>query len=338
MVSIIIVNFNGVDFLKDCLSSLMNQTYKDFEIILVDNGSKDNSVSFVKNHFPEVVVVEAEGNRGYATGNNIGYEHSKGENIVLLNNDTILTPNWLEELVNAIKPNEIAIASSLIITDNIPHKYYERNGSLNLFGHNIMKIFNKPENLFYCGGASLIYKKSLLGKPFDDDYFAYSEDVYLSLRARFYGYKVVHTNDSVLRHIGSATFKKEKSDFLTFYQERNRILTFLLFYSKTAIIKMFPYFVFNLFFKIILSFFPNKYSFKGVIKAYYSLMKDIKRINLKKKDLRKDFTVSENEVISWMTCKILNEETNHSRIINHCSYLYCKLVGLKTVEFYREIR
>jgi len=337
-VSVIIVNYNGKHFLKDCLDSLMEQSFKDFETIIVDNGSTDGSGEYIKEIYSWVRLVEIQENLGFAGGNNEGVRVAEGELIVLLNNDTILEQDWLMGLVNAVEPNDVAIASSLILTDGIPAKYYEKNGSLNLFGHNIMSIFNKSENIFYCGGASLIYKKKILDIPFDEDYFAYSEDVYLGMRARFMGYRIRHTNESKLRHIGGGTFRKEKNERLTYYQERNRLLNFFLFFSIKSLIKMSPYFLLNLLIKLAGSLFPNKYSFTGVVKAYKDLLDSRVMIKNKRSKLKKEIKVHEEEVIRWMTCKIFNEETRHARVINKISEFYCRIVNLRTIEIEGECR
>ena len=337
-VSVVIVNYNGKHFLKDCLESLRNQSFCDFETIVVDNGSKDGSAEYMRGEYPWVKVVELKENLGFAGGNNEGVRVSEGELIVLLNNDTIAEEDWLKGLVEAVEPKECAAASSLILTDGIPQKYYEKNGSLNLFGHNIMRIFNVPENIFYCGGASLIYKKAVLGIPFDEDFFAYSEDVYLSLRARFMGYEVKHTNASVLRHLGGGTFRKEKNETLTYFQERNRLLNYLLFFSGKTLIKMSPYFLLNFLIKTAGSLLPNKYSLTGTLRAYKYLLTSVKEIKKKREILQREFKVPEEEVIKWMTCKIFNEETRHARVINKISEFYCRIVNLRSVEIAGEIR
>ncbi|HDM76863.1 MAG TPA: glycosyltransferase family 2 protein, partial [Deltaproteobacteria bacterium] len=100
--SVIVLNKNGSLLLPECLHSLHRQTWTDVEIVVVDNGSIDGSVEFVQEHFPEVRVVRLEENLGFCKGNNIGIRQAKGEYIALLNNDTVVDPHWLEELVRAL--------------------------------------------------------------------------------------------------------------------------------------------------------------------------------------------------------------------------------------------
>ena len=102
LVSVIVVNFNGRAFLKNCLSSLLAQTYPSFEIIFVDNGSRDGSIEYVKDHFPGVMIIENGENFGYAKANNIGIRASSGDLIATLNNDTEVSPGWIASLAGAM--------------------------------------------------------------------------------------------------------------------------------------------------------------------------------------------------------------------------------------------
>ena len=99
LVSIIIAHWNGEEIIKDCLESLSKTTYENYEVIVVDNASTDNSVKIITENFPNIKIVQNNKNYGFAGGNNIGYNHAKGEIILLLNNDTNVEPDWLENLV-----------------------------------------------------------------------------------------------------------------------------------------------------------------------------------------------------------------------------------------------
>ena len=168
MVSIIIINYNGKEFLADCLKSVMNQSYNDFEIIFVDNGSSDNSLEFVNNNFNDekIKIIKSDENLGFAGGNNLGFKYASGEYIVLLNNDTIVEHDWLKYLIEAMESeNNIGIVQSLVLTEGIPDKYYKMNGTINLLGHNIMEIFKIGENgigeILVATGCSMMIKKSI---------------------------------------------------------------------------------------------------------------------------------------------------------------------------------
>ena len=116
LVSIIIVNYNGLELLKKCLMSLSKIQFTNYEVILVDNNSSDNSVNYVTKNFPQIILIKLDENKGFAEPNNIASKIAKGEYLLFLNNDTIVTENFLTELLNVIKNNEkIAICQSLLL-------------------------------------------------------------------------------------------------------------------------------------------------------------------------------------------------------------------------------
>lgn len=120
LISILIVNYNGQHLINECLKSLfsINYPHNKFEVILVDNNSQDDSVSFIKKNFPNVKLIESKENLGFAGGNNLAYSKSKGKYIVLLNNDTIVDKDWLKELVNTAEAKiEVGIVSSKLLFD-----------------------------------------------------------------------------------------------------------------------------------------------------------------------------------------------------------------------------
>ncbi len=332
LVSIIIVNHNGKHFLKECIISVLHQNYPTFEIIVVDNGSNDGSIEFINNNFPTIRIIKCEINLGFAGGNNIGVKNAKGELVVLLNNDTVVHNGWLKGLVNAVADKNVVTASSLIKTDGIPDKYYEKNGSINFLGHNIMRIFDEPTDIFFAGGASMIFKKDIIGVPFDEDYFVYGEDVYLGMRTRFLGYQVKHTNDSVIDHYGNGTSKSQKGNFLTFYQERNRLLNTFLFFTPKTILKVVPFIAVNCIVKCFASLLGMKYSMSGLLKAYAWFVFHIPMIVNKRRALQTERKVEEREVIRYMTGKLTNGESLIGKMINSISLFYCRIVNLRVIE------
>jgi GT2 family glycosyltransferase len=330
--SVIIVNYNGKHLLHDCLTAVLSQAYDRFEVIVVDNGSSDGSAVYVEANFPGVTLVRSTGNTGFAGGNNEGVRHAAGELIVLLNNDAIVADGWLQGLVDAVAPAPVAIAGSLIRTEGVPEKYYEKNGSLNFLGHNIMRKFERPENTCFAGGASLIYKRDILGAPFDDEYFLYLEDVYLSLRARFLGCVVIQTSASRVRHLGSDTTRTQQASLMTMYQERNRLLTMLLFFSTPTLLKLLPLFALNVCAKLAASLLFRKYSLAGLLRAYLWLLVHPVRIAGKRRVVRAARRSPEKEVTTWMTSDLTNGESAPGKIINAVAHMYFRLTGIRTLE------
>ena len=119
-VSVIIVNYNGKKLLEKCLESLFKVNYNNFEVIIVDNNSTDNSIDFLTNNYPSVIILKLDSNKGFAEPNNIAAKIAKGDCLLFLNNDTIVTPNFISEMIEVIKSNKkIAICQSLLLkSDN----------------------------------------------------------------------------------------------------------------------------------------------------------------------------------------------------------------------------
>lgn len=332
-VSIIILNYNGKQYLKDCLSSVLSQTYADLEIILFDNGSADGSIEFVKNEFADgrLKIAASKVNLGFAGGNNEAMKHCANDLIVLLNNDTVTEKDWLKNLVAAATEKNI-VASSFVITKGIPEKYYETNGSVSYLMYNVMNIFPEREDEFYPNGCSLIFRKSEIGLPFDPDYFYYGEDTYLGLKARFMGMKVKFVKESVVHHFGGGS--SAPSVFRTFCQERNRFLNLYIFFSPGFIFRMIPYITFNHTLRLISSLFSGRRSFWGTAKAYIWFYFNIPAIIRKRHESRKYKTVHEREIIKLISSNVFNTGTPGAGIINSISYLYSRLTGLKPIEYF----
>lgn len=331
-ISIIIVNYNGKHFLAPCLDSVLPETDPSVEIIVVDNASWDGSAEFLTEQYPQVRLIRSDRNLGFAGGNNLGVRESHGRFIVLLNNDTTVHAGWLTGLRAVMDDVTVGSASSLIRTEGIPDRYYEKNGSVNLIGHNIMRIFDVPEDIFYAGGASMIFRKETFGLPFDDDYFVYSEDVYLGLRTRFMGLQVRHTNLSRVDHVGSGTAKKEQSAFLAYFQERNRLLNTLLFFSVPTIIKTIPFLLMNATAKLTMTLLTGKSAFHGILKAYLWIAAHPSVIRTKRFELQKERRVNDEAVLRSVTGKLTNGENGIGRFINAVAILYCRIVRLKVRE------
>ena len=342
-ISVIILNYNGINYLENCLRSVLVQSFTDFEIIFVDNGSIDGSLNYVKSKFSDqrLKLFPTEENLGFTGGNNFGLKYANGEYIVLLNNDTEVDKDWLKYLLEAINSRaNIGAVQSLVKTEGIPEKYYLKNGTLNLLGHNIMEVFEIDENgigeIFQLNGCSFIIKKDIvdsLGGLFPDEYFAYAEDSYLSFKLKFAGYKILHTSKSKVKHTGSATTKDYRSSFRTYLQERNRLMNYLVFFSQGFRVKYYPILLKNFLFKILMSVFPGKYSFNGIVKAYLDLYKKRKWIAGERKSVNRIKRADEKDVLKYLSGKMFNGNNFIEKYFNFFSLLYCRIVNIKTIEF-----
>ncbi|MEI6498875.1 MAG: glycosyltransferase family 2 protein [bacterium] len=214
--SIIIPNWNGQKFLQVCLDSIREQSYKNFEIIIIDNGSIDDSIAFLEKNYPEVRLIKLPRNIGFSPAVNLGIVAAKNELIFLLNNDTELDREFLAEMSRAVDKYQDAgmyASKMLSFTDrSIIDTCGDRmtwSGRSYKFGEGEKDGENYSKSYYTfgaCGGA-VVYRKSMLGQIglFDEDFFAYLEDVDIDFRAQLAGFKCVFVPDAKVFHIGSAT-------------------------------------------------------------------------------------------------------------------------------------
>jgi GT2 family glycosyltransferase len=216
LVSVVIPNWNGKRFLTGVLDSLAKQSYKQVEVIVVDNGSHDGSVEFIRENYPFVRLALYEKNTGFAVAVNRGIRESKGEYIALINNDTVLEDEFIAELVKGMHehPECGSLGCKMLAYDD--HTLldgvgdgYRRGGLPGRIGHREKDtgLFDQGRYILgACGGAAL-YRRSLFCDIglFDDDYFAYLEDVDIALRAQSAGYKCYYIPTARIYHLGCGT-------------------------------------------------------------------------------------------------------------------------------------
>lgn len=245
LISIIIVNYNGKHHLEKCLKSLSDIDYKNYEIILVDNNSTDESLDFVKRTYPSIKIIQLEKNFGFAEPNNIGAKKANGEFLLFLNNDTFVEPNFISELVQVINSDsKIAICQSYLLK---PNKEIDSSGdfvdTLGRAYSSRKKVSEIREILSARGAAMLVRKDSFFDLGgFDKNFFASFEDVDIGWRAWLWGYRVVLAPNSIVYHVGGQTIKKI-SDEVRIHGIKNtlilRLVNFEFFLSLKSIIKLF---------------------------------------------------------------------------------------------------
>jgi GT2 family glycosyltransferase len=228
--SVIIVNYNGAGWLDGCLSALAGQTHQDHEVVLVDNGSGDDSVARVRLAFPSVRVVELAVNQGFAAGNNEGARVARGRYLALLNNDTVADPGWLAALRAALDSyTDAGLATSRIVFMHDRAIIDSAGDGITRWGGAFKRGHGRPASsetlarpvFGACGAACLIRRcvfEDLGG--FDEDFFMVHEDVDLSYRAQLRGYGCVYVPDAVVAHAGSATLGR-LSKSAVYHGQRN---------------------------------------------------------------------------------------------------------------------
>ncbi len=251
LVSIVIPNWNGKRFLKGCLDSLMEQTYSELEIYIVDNGSKDGSVEFIEENYPSVKLVKFPHNTGFAPAVNAGIKAASGQYLALINNDTVVDKNWVSELAAVLDshPEIGSVGCKMLAYDD--HKLldgvgdgYRRGGLPGRIGHREIDTgrFNTQRYILgACGGAA-VYKRSMLDDIglFDEDYFAYLEDVDIALRAQSAGYKCLYVPSAIIYHLGCGTTGSGYSPLVVKLSARNNLNTIVKNIQMPLLIKFLP--------------------------------------------------------------------------------------------------
>ena len=243
--SIIIPHHNGEELLFNCLESILNQiSIQDFEIIVVDNGSIDDSADKAKEKFPSINLLKSETNLGYSGGCNFGAKNAKGEYTIFLNNDTLHTKNWIEELIGFLDKNPQAGAAQPKILNATNKDTFDYAGGAGgyidkyCFPFVRGRIFNSLEKdsnqyddnkkIFWASGAAFIIRTELLRELnyFDNIYFAYMEEIDLCWRLQALGLGIWNVPTSVVYHFGKQTIKENtfKSHYLN---HRNSWILFI---------------------------------------------------------------------------------------------------------------
>jgi GT2 family glycosyltransferase len=216
-VSIIIVNHNGAALLDDCLASLAAQTFRDFEVLLVDNGSTDGSVAKASSLLPGLRCIQLPENRGFAEGNNVGIREARGRYVVLANNDTQADPRFLQELVGAaergarvgmVAPKILNFYNRAVI-DSVGGLVLCRDGIAQGRGRGERDSgqYDHLDEILMPSACAALYRREVFDDvgPFDERFFAYCEDSDLGLRARRAGWKAVSAPAAVVYHKYSAS-------------------------------------------------------------------------------------------------------------------------------------
>ncbi len=232
LVSVIVVNLDRADLLRECLASLLSQGYPAFETIVVDNGSSDGSVALVEGWGdPRLRLVRLAENRGFAGGCNAGLRVARGEWIALLNNDAVAAPGWLSALVEGARRNpRLGMCASKVlfhgtdVIDKAGHLiYWDGQNRGRGTGESDSHAFGEGSEALFPDGCAALYRRTLLVEVggFDEDFFAYGDDADLGLRARLLGWKCRYVPEAVAYHRHSATSGRF-SERKIYWVERNR--------------------------------------------------------------------------------------------------------------------
>ncbi len=236
-VVVVIINFNSGTFLARSVAALEAQTYRGFTTIIVDNASTDDSVAVMQKQFPEVEVIRASRNHGFAGGNNLAIRTIRDCRwVALLNPDAFPEPNWLGNLIAATRAHrEYSSFASQVVFDADSGLLDGAGDEYHLSGFAWRRMHQSPVTgaansmeVFAPSATAALYRKDVLDEAngFDERYFCYYEDVDLGLRLRLLGHRAFYVADAVVRHVGSGITGR-RSAFVTYHTQRNRIWTYV---------------------------------------------------------------------------------------------------------------
>ena len=310
LVSIIILNYNGNEFLENCIESIFRETEQKFELIIVDNNSPDKSGEKLSKKYESCKFILNQKNVGVSEGLNIGIRNASGSHIILLNNDLIVAPKWLDYLFEAYeeKGDGLYQPKFLKMKDK---KIIDSAGNLiNIFGFGFSREKGKKDNLQYntieeigfAAGTCLFCSKEIFDEIglFDEKLFAYNEDLDFGWRAKLSNYKSYYVPKSIVYHHGSAQWKWSGEKF--YLLERNRWVVLLSNYSIKTILKLLPSLLIIEF--ALLIFFTKKKMLFKKIKSYIGILKLSNHIKEKRKKLIKIKKVSDKEILDLFSCTI----------------------------------
>ena len=236
-VSVLIVNFNSGQFVRRAVEMLARQTFRDFEVIVIDNGSTDDSANGLERKAPPVFVIRSSRNLGFAAGNNRAAQQARGRWLALLNPDAFPEPGWLAALVGASEkhPAFAMFGSKLVLDgdrgrlDGVGDVYhvsgmYWREGQ----GQPLSSFIDEPREIFAPCAAAALYRRDAFRAAggFDEDFFCYGEDIDLGFRLRLAGHRALYVPDAVVHHVHSGTTGRY-SDFSVYHGHRNLVWTYV---------------------------------------------------------------------------------------------------------------
>ena len=323
LISIVILNYNAGDLLIDCIDSIEKSNYKNFEIIVVDNISKDNSHKKCKEKFPNIKLIENSENLGYCEGNNVGLRVANGEFVVILNPDTIVDPSWLSELLYAYRKNGSGIYQPKFLASTDHSMLLSTGNMIQIFGFGYSRAkgdldegqYEKFEKIDFTSGTCIFTSKEIIEEIglFESFLFAFHDDFELCWRGALVGINSFYVPSAIVYHpIEGYSFKWSPLKFKLL--ERNRKYCLLTLYSRSTFYKMIPGLL--LVDIAVLFFYLSKGLGRMKISADIEILKNLKKINEKYKKNQEKRKITDKELIKQFKNEVIvpqwviNDKTN----------------------------
>jgi len=310
IISVIVVTWNSAAYLSRCLECLAAQTLKDFEVVIVDNGSTDGCLDGMEDlcSVLRLRVERLNENKGFAAANNLGARVARGQWLALLNSDAFPEPDWLAELLRAAeKSPEFSCFASRQIQADAPSLLDGAGDTIHISGLAWRRFAGWPaarfgldaEEVFSpCAAAAFYSRQAFLQVGgFDEDFFSYHEDVDLGFRLRLQGFRCLYVPDAVVYHVGSATFGAQ-SDFALYHWQRNFIWSFVQNMPSPLLWEALPlHLMANLVYQV-------NYAFRGrgivLWKAKGDAFHGLSRALRKRREIQKNYKISREELLRIM--------------------------------------
>lgn len=337
-VTVVIPHYNGKKILFDCLESLFKNTFKDFKVLLIDNGSTDGSQAMVRAAFPQVELIQNEENKGYAGACNQGIELADTEYVLLLNNDTVAPTNFLEELVKALENDRSAAMVQPKILSIQDHQFFDYSGGaggeMDILGYPFARgrIFDTVEKdkgqydrltnqVFWTSGCALLLRKSVIEKigALDEDFFAHQEEIDLNWRAQLLGYRNLVALKTYIYHYSGYTLRKDNQRKM-YLNHRNNIIMMIKNYSLAMLLLVLPLrILFEMATVVVDSMLWGGNRGKAVLQALAYIFTHLGMILQKRRRVQKMRKVSDRAIISNMyRGSIVIDHYVRKRLPYHC--------------------
>lgn len=321
-VSINLVTWNGERYIENCLRSVLNQTFKDYAIIIIDNGSTDQTVELINERFPQFKVIHHKENLGFAKAHNQAIHWTNSDYILCLNQDVVLAQNFLEALVSFMDSHSLAGAVTgkiLRLQDSQETKYIDSVGLKISKSFRIVDLgtaevdeeqYDIAEEVFGASGAAPLYRRKALEEVsfqkefFDESFFSYKEDVDLSMRLRIAGWQIWRAPAAAAYHDRTVTVPLSKETKMLIVKNRRRKSRFANFHSYRNhlyfLIKCLPKFSVSVFFYELGKLLYLLFFEFSTLRAWKDVAKNWRTLATKRKIIWKNKKVELNEIRKWL--------------------------------------
>ena len=345
-VSVVVLSWNNVDKTIDCIDSLLQTNYKNYEILIVDNGSELDTINILKEKYfskNSIKFIFNSSNLGSAEGRNIGFRNSSADSkyVAFFDNDTIIPKEYIGQLVSVLeKNNEIKGVNGAFT--KYDGEYPLKNTTLTLVSFDAPYYNNNLKNkslrfaVSLTGSGCMYEKEFVKPNPFMKEYFFGGEEIYLGLLVYTRGGKCAKVLDAPYLHLSQNTFQRTKTSLASFHATKNRLLSMLLFFETKTLIKLIPLLLISQITYFL--YFPKLIFSK--FKAYFWILSNLRKIMKSRKVLQKERKISDDELMKNLSGKFQDPNIIQNKFgknilsfLNNIFLFYCKIVKIKVVEF-----